>query len=87
MSQEADTAPEIEARHLYTRLGWSCRSFFVEASSWFDWVIDDVQMYLRSLPDELMNDPRWQTHVKPGFLNEPVAVKCNRLDTKTRTRL
>lgn len=37
MGKEADTAPEINERHLYT-----------------------------SLPDELMNDPRWQTHVKPG---------------------
>eukprot|EP00913_Durusdinium_trenchii_P004048 g3750.t1 len=37
MRQEADTAPEIQERHLYT-----------------------------SLPDELMNDPRWQTHIKPG---------------------
>lgn len=37
MDKEANTAPEIDERHLYTRL-----------------------------PDELMNDPRWQTHVKPG---------------------
>eukprot|EP00439_Symbiodinium_sp_Y106_P039235 s1592_g4.t2 len=36
MKKEADTAPQIQERHLYT-----------------------------SLPDELMNDPRWQQHVKP----------------------